>query len=172
MAESRGIGAERVYLDLVATYQSAVLNYIRRLVGDLAVAEDLTQETFMRAYQALGRLELEPGAAARRRAWLYRIAHNAATDHLRRKSRLEWLPLSSVHRGTGNPEQAAAIADPVHRALDELQPADRELLLLFAAEGLSASEVAEVLGITSDAARKRHQRARDAFRAAYARAAE
>ena len=94
-------GAERVYLTLVAEHQTAILNYLYRLVGDADAAEDLTQETYVKAWRALERLELDEDAEARRRAWLYRIAHNAALDHLRRKTRFRWLGLDALRGGSG-----------------------------------------------------------------------
>lgn len=158
---------ERLYLDLVGRYQSAILNYLYRLVGDADQAEDLTQETFLKAYRALDRLETDADAEPRRRAWLYRIAHNAATDHLRRKSRVRWLSLDAL-RGTGggDPAETVVAHEPVRRALGALSVEHREVLHLFAQDGLSALEVGETLGISEDGARKRRQRAREAFEAA------
>lgn len=180
MSKPNAVLAERVYLELVSEYQTAILNYIYRLVGDREMAEDLTQETYIKAYRALGRLELGEDAAARRRAWLYRIAHNAATDHLRRKARLRWLSLEGLReRGAPEPlpadgpdpepgpEAGLAEREPVHRALAALNEAQRQVLLLFNHSGLSAAEVAEVLDISPAAARKRRQRASEAFREVY-----
>jgi RNA polymerase sigma-70 factor (ECF subfamily) len=160
-------GAERIYLELVAELQQPILNYLYRMVGDRDLAEDLTQETYLRAYRALERIDLTEEAAPRRKAWLYRIAHNAATDHLRRRARLRWLPLDIAGLSRPSPEREIIAADPVGRSLDLLEPAHREVLLLFSQEGLSTQEVAEVLGITEAAARKRRQRARQAFMRLY-----
>lgn len=165
-----GPRAERIYLGLVADYQAAILNFLYRLVGSADQAEDLTQETFLRAYRALGRLELSDEAAPRRRAWLYRIAHNVATDHLRRRSRMAWLPLDVPGLSGGrSPEGEVAAGDPVRRAMDALPAEQQTVLLLFSNDGLEAREVAAVLGISPAAARKRRQRAREAFMAAYDR---
>ncbi len=186
--------AERVYLRLVGEYQTAILNYIFRLVGDRDVAEDLTQDTFIKAWRALDRLELDGDAEPRRRAWLYRIAHNTATDHLRRRGRLRWLSLDAW-RGQGRAEAALtappgaaprptedtppdlpSVDDPatapvdrgaLQAALGRLSHDQRHVLLLFNHAGLSADEVADVLGIQPAAARKRQQRARAAFEAAW-----
>lgn len=187
--------AERVYLRLVGDYQTAILNYIYRLVGDRDVAEDLTQDTFVKAWRALDRLELEGDAEPRRRAWLYRIAHNTATDHLRRRGRLRWLSLdawrghgrseallglptgSAPHRPTEDaPADLPPVDDPaaapvdrgaLRAALGRLSEDQRHVLLLFNHAGLSADEVADVLGIQPAAARKRQQRARAAFESAW-----
>jgi RNA polymerase sigma-70 factor (ECF subfamily) len=166
---TRGAGAaERTYLELVRLYQMAILNYIHRLVGDRDAAEDLTQDTYVRAFRALGRLELDEASESRRRAWLYRIAHNVATDHLRRKGRLQWLSLDALRGlGRGDLERSLVDKDPVHAALATLTNEHREVLLLFGVAEMEAAEVAEVLGISEVAARKRRQRARAAFLAAY-----
>lgn len=162
--------AERVYLDLVRTYQSAILNYIWRMVGDPEVAEDLTQDSFLKAWRALNRLELGEDAEARRRAWLYRIAHNTAADHLRRKARLRWISFEAVRGiGEGDPTHEVEVREPLVRTLDALSDDHRQVLLLFEQHGLSSEEVASVLGISDTAARKRRQRARNAFQTAYDR---
>jgi RNA polymerase sigma-70 factor, ECF subfamily len=165
---SVGAARERLYLDLVARYQSAILNYVYRLVGDADQAEDLTQETFLKAFRALDQLESGADADVRRRAWLYRIAHNTATDYLRRRARLSWLSLDAARgRGGGDPAPPLVAREPVQRALAALPAEHRAILHLFAQDGLSAAEVAAVLGISEAAARKRRQRAREAFESAY-----
>lgn len=168
VSRDRASPAERAYLELVARYQSAILNYVYRLVGDSELAEDLTQETYVKAYGAIERLDLGASAEARRRAWLYRIAHNVATDHLRRKARLQWLSLDRLRgQGSGDPADEVVEREPVNQAMSKLTAEQREVLQLFCSEGLSALEVAEVLGISAAAARKRRQRAREAFEGAY-----
>jgi RNA polymerase sigma-70 factor (ECF subfamily) len=161
--------AEQTYLALVRDYQSAILNYIWRRVGDPDLAEDLTQETFVKAWRALDRLELDDGAEARRRAWLYTIAHNAIADHARRQRRIRWLSLDALPNvsGGGNPAPDVARRDPLQQALARLTADQREVLLLFSHEGLPAEDVAQILGITPAAARKRRQRAREAFAVAW-----
>lgn len=169
MSSERAGPAERVYLRLVADYQTAILNYLYRLVGDVELAEDLTQDTFIKAYRALERLELGDDAEARRRAWLYRIAQNTATDHFRRQGRLKWLSLEGLRRQPADDlaTVSANAGDPARQALALLSREHREVLLLFGQGGLDAAEVADVLGISPEAARKRRQRARESFAAAY-----
>ncbi len=167
MSHTEAPRAERVYLSLVSEHQTAILNYLYRLVGDADTAEDLTQETYVKAWRALERLELGEEAAARRRAWLYRIAHNTALDHLRRKTRFRWLGLDALRGGEGDPAGQVVDGAPVRQALRRLGEDHRQVLLLFNQEGMSSEEVSEVLGISPAAARKRRQRARDAFREIY-----
>ena len=75
---------------LVKHYQTRIYNHIARMVQDPAEAEDLAQETFVRAYQALAHFRGE----ASFQTWLYRIASNLAIDASRRRKRREWQTLS------------------------------------------------------------------------------
>src|SRR3970040_1469398 len=83
-----------LYERLFADFQTPILNYLYRLLGDPALAEDLTQETFTRAWKARSQLP----SLDNPRAWLYRIATNAARDHLRRARLITWLPLLGEDR--------------------------------------------------------------------------
>jgi RNA polymerase sigma-70 factor (ECF subfamily) len=87
---------------------------------------------------------------------------------LRRRDRLNWLSLDAIRgKGSGDPAGDMAEAEPIRLALEALNEGQREVLLLFSYSGLGAEEVARVLGVTAAAARKRRQRARQAFAAAY-----
>ena len=74
-------GDERAFAIIVRAYETPVFNYVLRLVGDRALAEDLTQETFLKALRGLGGYRPELPF----RAWLYRIATNSAISALRRR---------------------------------------------------------------------------------------
>src|SRR2546423_7456343 len=81
--ESRGEALELIY----SAYKSRIYSFLLRLLADPVGADDLTQDTFPKAYQALGSLTTEHRVLP----WLYRIATNTAIDHLRRKRRFTWL---------------------------------------------------------------------------------
>src|SRR5438309_7375076 len=81
--ESRGEALELMY----SAYKSRIYTYLLRLLADPVGADDLTQDVFTKAYQALGSLTTEHRVLP----WLYRIATNTAIDHLRRKRRFTWL---------------------------------------------------------------------------------
>jgi RNA polymerase sigma-70 factor (ECF subfamily) len=134
------------------------------LTGDPARAEELTQETFLRAYCAL-----EKGARwANARAWLYRVASRLAINDHRRRTLLQWLPL----RGT-DPDPAPAVETciterlAVQEALAALSPKYSVPLVLYLDEGYSVTEIAEILGLSSSAVKVRLCRAREQFRQAY-----
>jgi len=164
---------DTLFRQLFEAYRQPLFAYLYRLVGDLAQAEDLIQDVFLRAYGALPRLAPE----ANRRAWLYRIATNAARDLFRRRKARQWLPfLGAEDAENGNPDESAALAQPdlpaderwaVHEALQALDPAYRTPLILFSVEGLSTQEIAEILSIGQSAVKMRLFRARAMFQRAY-----
>jgi RNA polymerase sigma-70 factor (ECF subfamily) len=164
---------DTLFRELFEAYRQPLFAYLYRLVGDLAQAEDLLQDVFLRAYQALPRLARD----ANRRAWLYRIATNAARDQFRRQKVRQWLPfLGSEDTDSSIPDESAALAQPdlpadeklaVHQALQALDPTYRTPLILFSVEGLSTQEIAEVLGIGQSAVKMRLLRARAMFQSAY-----
>lgn len=148
--------------DLLLREQAAPIGRrLTRLLGDPHLAEDALQETLARAWRAAPR-DVGPD---RLQAWLHRTATNVAFDELRRRRRRTELPL----------HDAAAIApehgggprsEAVQTALAALSAHQRMLLLLRYEAGLSLREVGELLDVSEDAARKRVQRAKAAFREA------
>jgi len=156
---------DTLYIGLVRAYHAALVGFIHSMVPAPQQAEDLAQDTFVKAYVALPRV----GMPDNPRAWLFRIATNVTIDHLRRQRRLAWTGLdrlAHVLRGADDAERADR-ADPIRRALAALSPGEQATLMLFAHAGLKAPEVGEALGISPPAARKRRQRARAAFMRAY-----
>jgi RNA polymerase sigma-70 factor (ECF subfamily) len=131
------------------------------LGGDRAAAEDLRQEAFARAWRSLPR-ELDP---ERQRAWLRRTAGNLAIDELRRRARRPAVSFEAAGEAVG--AHAASEPDAAHEALERLTAAERFLLLLRFQGGFSHLEVARLLGISEDAARKRTARARASFLRSY-----
>src|SRR5437016_10002237 len=81
--ESRGEALELMY----SAYKSRIYTFLLRLLADPVGADDLTQDVFTKAYQALGSLTIDHRVLP----WLYRVATNTAIDHLRRKRRFTWL---------------------------------------------------------------------------------
>lgn len=154
---------ESLFVGLVRDYQQRIYNYLVRIVGDAGVAEDLCQEVYLRAYRSLARLD----SAANHRAWLYRIATNAAMDELRRRKRRPWdvLGLTNLLRASSPSEDERLNKVVLDQALLKVGAEHRAVLSLFEYAGLTAPQVAEVLGITPEAARKRRQRAREALAA-------
>jgi RNA polymerase sigma-70 factor (ECF subfamily) len=144
---------------LYERHAPAVLRFLVRRVGP-AAAEDLLAEVFTTA--VAGRLRVTPHASGSALPWLYGIATNAVREHLRRR------PAYALYDGGETVDWEAVDArldaetqrDGLRRVLADLTPAERELLLLVAWEGLSPAEAGVVLGLSPVAARSRLHRAR------------
>jgi len=141
------------------------LNYLYRLLGDSAVAEDLAQETFTRAWNAHRQLP----ALDNPRAWLYRIATNAARDHFRRARLIAWLPLLGHEPGLQleGPEEQAVESERMRRALLQLSPNYRIPLVLYTCQGFTVAEIAGALSLSRAAVKQRLVRARQQLREAF-----
>jgi RNA polymerase sigma-70 factor (ECF subfamily) len=166
MASDRGSARDAVFEQLFREYRQPILNYVYRLVGDAARAEELTQQAFIKAYRALPGLPDD----ANRRAWLYRIATNTAYDYLRRRRLVRWLPLQQGDAIVGpdkGPDDDVSQHDALTRALAALAPIYRSVLILYSVEGYSTVEISSMLGISQSAVKTRLCRAREAFRQAY-----
>jgi RNA polymerase sigma-70 factor (ECF subfamily) len=157
-------GDQQAFELLVARYQAPLFRYLRGLIHDQEQARDLLQETFLRAYSAIGALD-DPGLL---RSWLYRIAHNQAYSALRRRKLISWLPLAfGRHVSTPAPDRSTIEAARVEAALELVPVQQRAPLLLHLVAGFSYAEVAALLQVSEGTVRMRISRGRAAFRAAY-----
>jgi RNA polymerase sigma-70 factor (ECF subfamily) len=141
-------GDERAFQSLVVAYQTPVFNYVLRMVNDRALAEDLTQEIFLRVYQGLAGFSLR----CRFTTWLFQVAKNRVLDELRALERkpqahvtLDDLPPLEVVDAP--PERVEAV-DAVWRAIAALNADLKMALLLRDVVGLSYMEIADSLEIT------------------------
>lgn len=139
-------GVQAAFQELVRRYERAVFNLIVRLVRDPALAEDVAQDAFVKAFRKLATFD----PARRFSSWLLRIAHNAALDAVRRRR------ANPVISGDDVDPAAPAPPDPVERAslgkaidgaLGLLRPEWRAAIVLRYDEELSYEEIADVLGI-------------------------
>jgi RNA polymerase sigma-70 factor (ECF subfamily) len=145
--------------------------YAFRLLGNVAAADDVVQETFIQAWRSLGQLREEE----RLEPWLYRIASNKCFSILRRRRLLAFIPLdwqrSPPDAGEIDPPEAVAERDLVARALRSLPPGQAACLILRHADGFSCDEIGEILGLSPQAVWTRLSRGRAAFAEAYRRQA-
>ena len=155
---------------IVDRYQSQVYNLAARILGNRSTAEDVAQETFISAYQAIGRFR---GGSLR--AWLLRIASNRSYDFLRASKRRpeQSLDLSlenpsfSVPSGEATPEEIALqgeLGAEIQRAILSLPPDQRTTLALTDVQGLSYEEASEATGVGLGTVKSRLSRARSAVR--------
>jgi RNA polymerase sigma-70 factor (ECF subfamily) len=149
---------------LFCQYGQSICRYLARLTGDVDRAEDLAQETFVRAY-----LALEQGARwDNPRAWLYRVASRLAINDHRRRKLIQWLPLWSTDVDPALGVEATVTEQlAVREALAALPPKYKIPLVLYASEGYSVAEIAALLETSTGAIKVRLYRARDKFRRAY-----
>src|ERR687883_1980647 len=138
-------GAYAGFEELVRRYQRPIVSYVYRMIGDYEAALDLTQEVFIKVYNSLARYRSEYKFST----WIYRIAHNAAVDHLRRHTMREQ---SLVDETSGEPRDFVALnTEPspeqesekeerraeIERVVLELPAAYRELVVLRHSHDLS-----------------------------------
>lgn len=157
-------GDRAAFSELVARYQDRIYRFLVRLTHSPDDARELTQETFLHAYQALARWR----ADARLCTWLFRIARNLAFDWLRRRNRVAFVPWDD-DEAASHPDPAPApdvvleIAQRylgLENALERLPLEHREILLLREIEEMSYDDIATVLNLNLGTVKSRIARAR------------
>ncbi len=162
-------GDERAFNIIVRTYETPVFNYVLRLVGDRALAEDLTQEIFLRVYQGLPKFSLR----CRFTTWLFQVAKNRVLDEMRASERrprsvatIDDIPPLEV---LDAPAERVEAMDAVWRSVNELNVELKMALLLRDVVGLSYTEIADSLEITLATVKWRIYKAREEVQLALAR---
>jgi len=161
-------GEERAYRFLVERYQERIRNLIYSIFRDREMVEDLSQEVFLKAYEALGSFRFESSFYT----WLYRIAVNKARDELRRRKIRSFLSFQSLDNGVradlerrmATPPQTNEYADIVSLGLRALPDHQRVVVVLKDIEGLSYEEIADILQIEIGTVKSRLSRARTTLR--------
>src|SRR5205085_1413099 len=145
-------------------YKTPIYNYVYHLVGDREQADDLTQDTFLKAFRALPKMD----ANLKLSAWLYRIATNTAYDALRRRKLIAWLPWQDLDHEpadveSADPQEMYGTTELVRAALRRMPQQYRAALLLYTQEGFSYSEIAQALNIAESGVKMYLSRARQSF---------
>ncbi|MEM7051083.1 MAG: sigma-70 family RNA polymerase sigma factor [Acidobacteriota bacterium] len=163
-------GSQEAYRQLLLRFQRPVYSLIARMVRDPVLAEDLAQETFVKAFRKLDRYDPQRKFSS----WLFKVAHNTTLDHMRRRS------LALVALENPSPDEAdlaSVLVDDSQRAPDELaQRGDlaqalesavgalrseyREIVVLRYQEGLAYQEIAEITGLPMGTVKTHLHRAR------------
>ncbi len=172
LVQSALAGRESGFEELVRRYQRPIAAYVYRMVGDYDTALDLTQEVFIKVYNSLGRYRSEYKFST----WIYKIAHNAAIDHLRRHAAREQT-LSTGDSGDRSevvlesrrmtPEQESERNErcsEIETVVQLLPHAYKELIVLRHSHDLSYDEIAEVTALPLGTVKNRLFRAREAMR--------
>ncbi|MCB1217674.1 sigma-70 family RNA polymerase sigma factor [bacterium] len=142
-------GDERAYGKLVGMYQARLYNFVRSMVRNDEIAEDITQESFVKAFFSLRKLQ-NPASF---KSWLFRIANNNTLDYLRKK-RIQTVDVDESVRESyvdeASPEKGAVSSSRtkhIRDALDKLKPDQRNILVMCDLQGFSYQEIAEALDI-------------------------
>lgn len=158
--------------ELVRRYQKPIAGYVFRIVGEYESSLDVTQEVFIKVYNSLHRYSSEYKFST----WLYRIAHNAAIDHLRRNpvntQSLETenedgtyqLQIESSARSPEKDREISEWRTEIGQVIKRLPDAYKQLILLRHANDLSYDEIAEVTALPLGTVKNRLFRAREMMR--------
>ncbi len=162
-------GDERAFSIIVRAYQIPVYNYVLRMVGDRSLAEDLTQEVFLRIFQGLPRFSLR----SKFTTWMFQVTKNRVLDELRATERrpravvdLDDIPPVEV---IDAPFERLETIDAVWRAVERLNVDLKMALLLRDVVGLSYTEIADSLEVTLATVKWRIWKAREDVQLALAR---
>ena len=175
-------GREAAYRELIRRYERPVFALLFRMMRDRELAEDLSQETFIKALNAIESYRPEFKFSS----WIFKIANNAAIDHLRRRE-LDTLSLDgSPHAETPEAMQATALqigarqespldtveakelGSEIEAAIGRLRPEYRSCILLRHVEGRAYEEIAEILDLPLGTVKTYIHRARNELRVALA----
>lgn len=157
-------GDEAAWRELVSRHARRVFGVVYRFTGRVDEAEDLTQEVFLKVFQALDRYHLDGGAFG---SWLLTVARNHAIDHYRRRReerlRADVETLESLPSASDGPLRAAEKAERVrlvHAGLRALPPDLRAPIVLCDLQGLPYEEAAGLLGVPLGTVKSRLNRGR------------
>ncbi len=142
-------------------YVDQIFRYIYYKVGNFAEAQDLTGQTFLKAFENIYSYELRDVAFS---SWLYRIAHNLVVDYFRRESKRENVPIDEQPPAAstrGNPVETVMAdmeSERLYGAMRKLTHNQREVLVLKFIDNLSNGQVAEIMGISVGAVKSTQKR--------------
>ena len=172
LVASAARGLDGSFEELVHRYQRPISAFVYRMVGDYDAALDLTQEIFIKVYASLARYRPEFKFST----WIYKIAHNAAIDHLRRTSSRERslsvrtetddydLPLESEGLTPEQQSEREERRGEIENVVRSLPTAYRELIVLRHSQDLTYEEIVEVTGLPLGTVKNRLFRAREMMR--------
>ena len=171
-------GREAAYRELIRRYERPVFSLILRMVRDRQLAEDLAQETFIKALNAIGSYRPEFKFSS----WIFKIANNAAIDQLRRRE-VDTLSIDGAPNATSADDieatalqvgdkgetplaelEARELGTHIERAISRLRPEYRSCIMLRHVEGLAYEEIAQLLDLPLGTVKTYIHRARHELR--------
>jgi RNA polymerase sigma-70 factor (ECF subfamily) len=142
-------------------YVDQIFRYVYYKVGNLTESQDLTGQTFLKAFENIDSYEMRDVAFS---SWLYRIAHNLVVDFFRRESKRESVPIDDqppTASTRGNPVESVLAdleSERLYKAMHKLTHNQREVLVLKFIDNLSNAQVAEIMGISVGAVKSTQKR--------------
>ncbi|MFN8653078.1 MAG: sigma-70 family RNA polymerase sigma factor [Gemmatimonadales bacterium] len=171
-------GREAAYRELIRRYERPVFSLVLRMVRDRQLAEDLAQETFIKALNAIATYRPEFKFSS----WIFKIANNAAIDHLRRRE-VDTLSLDGSPNATSQDDieatalqvgdksetplaelEARELGTAIEKAIGQLRPEYRSCIMLRHVEGLAYEEIAQLLDLPLGTVKTYIHRARHELR--------
>ena len=168
-------GEERAFQELVDRYQTRLLNFVYRVIGDREKAEDLVQEVYIRVYRHLHRFDRSKKFST----WIYTIASNLAKNELRNRSRNPLVLFQTIKANWQDEERPLQFEDfnsrpddlfrkrhlreLVEKSVAQLPEHHREVFVLRELEGKSYEEIAEITNCNLGTVKSRLNRARNSF---------
>jgi RNA polymerase sigma-70 factor (ECF subfamily) len=168
-------GDERGFQELVERYETRLLNFVYRTIGDREKAEDLVQEVFIRVYRHLHRFDRSKKFST----WAYTIASNLAKNELRNRSRNPLVLFQAIKRNWDDEDRPLQFEDPgsrpddlyrkrhlralVEESVAQLPEHHRQVFVLRELEGKSYEEIAEITECNLGTVKSRLNRARTSF---------
>jgi RNA polymerase sigma-70 factor (ECF subfamily) len=168
-------GEERAFQELVDRYQTRLLNFVYRTIGDREKAEDLVQEVFIRVYRHIARFD----ATKKFSTWIYTIASNLAKNELRNRSRNPLVLFQTIKKNWEDEDRPLQFEDATSRPDDlyrkrhlrelvdeataKLPEHHRQVFVLRELEGKSYEEIAEITDCNLGTVKSRLNRARNSF---------
>jgi RNA polymerase sigma-70 factor, ECF subfamily len=161
-------GNHEACVELIGQYHAPIYRLLVHLCRDAHLAEDLAQESFLAAWAKIGSFHADSSL----KTWLHKIAYRKFIDDHRRQERTVATqsggPIEQVQSRLPSPYDTAVVGEQTHRlyqALDRLEPAQRDVLVLHYLQGLSYEELADMLDQPSGTVKWRTRKALDALRA-------
>jgi RNA polymerase sigma-70 factor (ECF subfamily) len=168
-------GEERAFQEMVERYQTRLLNFVYRTIGDREKAEDLVQEVFIRVYRHLHRFDTSKKFST----WIYTIASNLAKNELRNRSRNPLVLFQTIKKNwqdedrplqfedlTSRPDdlyRKRHLRELVEESVAQLPEHHRQVFVLRELEGKSYEEIAEITATNLGTVKSRLNRARSSF---------
>ena len=161
IVESIRAGDDGAFDELMRRYKRPVVNFVYRMLGDAAEADDVAQEVFVRIYRNIAGYRPGTGKFS---TWLFALARNAAIDRLRYRKRHPTEPLDSAPEPVTQPVEVDKISEHIAAEIAELPEEQRTALVLAEYHDLSYAEIAAIMRCSEKSVESRLYRAKQTLR--------